>query len=387
MPRKKQSSQEAQPQEIRDRVALYWDCQNVKISPDRADFLMNFAKSKGQVVVQNAYSNWRYESNNNAKYLEQVGFIRVNVPSSARNSVDHKLNEDAIDKVFEKESPNFFILVSGDGDFASLVHILKSKGKQTIVFVQKSGFSQQLIDLADESHIIESLDEIPQLPPFRERDLLNRALTHRSYVNENPKIAEHNERLEFLGDSVLNFISSKFLYDLYPDISEAQLTRMRSALVDKTQLADFANYLNVGKHMKLGKGAIKDKSRKNESLLSDTFEAIVGAYFLDSGIEAVRNFMKPLFDSAAEGLLDRAPDVHSTILVDAKNRFQEWVQASIGPVQPKYVTIERSGLDHAPEFTVEVQVEGKVYGIGKGRSKKEAEKRAAEEALKDLGEL
>jgi ribonuclease-3 len=157
--------------------------------------------------------------------------------------------------------------------------------------------------------------------------------------------------------------------------------------VDETQLADFANYLEVGKKMKLGKGAIKDQARKNDSLLSDTFEAIIGAYFLDSGIDAVRNFVEPLFESAAEGLLDRKLTAESSLLLDAKNRFQEWVQKNLGPTQPKYEMIAQSGPDHAPDFTVEVKVGNQVYGVGKGRSKKEAEKRAAELALKKVGAL
>ncbi|MCT7970451.1 ribonuclease III [Laspinema sp. C5] len=234
---------------------------------------------------------------------------------------------------------------------------------------------------------MESLDDVPSLPTFRDPALLDLALIHRSYANEHPEVGQNNETLEFLGDSVLNFLSTHFLYRLYPDLNESQLTRLRSALVDETQLADFANYLELGKKMKLGKGAIKDKARKNDSLLSDTFEAIIGAYFLDSGIEAVRNFVEPLFESAAEGLLDRKLTAESSILLDTKNRFQEWVQGNLGPTQPKYETIAQSGPAHAPDFTVEVKVGNQVYGVGKGHSKKEAEKRAAELALKQVGAL
>ncbi len=371
------------------RVALYWDCQNVKISPERADFLIEFAGKQGELVLCNAYSNWKYESQAYAKYLTGLGFKRINITSTVKNSVDNKLIVDCVNYTYadEKDSAEIFIIVSGDGDFTSLVHILKNKKKQVIVFVQQGGFSPALLDVADESHIIESLDDIPRLPTFRDPSLLNLALIHRSYANEHPEVEQNNETLEFLGDSVLNFLSTHFLYRLYPEMNESQLTRLRSALVDETQLADFANYLELGKKMKLGKGAIKDKARKNDSLLSDTFEAIIGAYFLDSGIEAVRNFVEPLFESAAEGLLDRQPDDQSSILLDAKNRFQEWVQANVGPTQPKYETIAQLGPDHAPDFTVEVKVGNQVYGVGKGRSKKEAEKRAAELALKQVGAL
>jgi ribonuclease III len=382
MPRQ-QASSKSSPR----RVALYWDCQNVKISPERADFLVEFATKQGGFALCNAYSNWKQESQAHAKYLTGLGFNRVNVTSRAKNSVDHKLIVDCVNYAVEKDSAEIFILVSGDGDFTSLGHILKNRQKKLIVFVQPGGFSQELLDVADESHIIESLDEVPRLPSFRDPSLLNLALIHRSYANEHPEIEQNNETLEFLGDSVLNFLSTHFLYRLYPGLNESQLTRLRSALVDETQLADFANYLDLGKKMKLGKGAIKDKAHKNDSLLSDTFEAVIGAYFLDSGIDAVRHFIEPLFESAAEGLLDRKLTAQSSILLDAKNRFQEWVQKNCGSIQPNYETIAQSGPDHAPDFTVEVKVGDQVYGVGKGRSKKEAEKRAAELALIKVGAL
>lgn len=221
-----------------------------------------------------------------------------------------------------------------------------------------------------------------EVPEFKDNSLLNLARTHRSYVNERLEAGEeHNERLEFLGDAILGFLSGEFLYRRHPEMGEDELTRRRAAFVDEKQLAWFARKLRIGALMRLGRGAELDGGRENDSLLSSTFEAIVGAYYLDSGIEAVREFVEPLFKSVPENV------VVTRSTIDFKNRFQEWVQASIGPVQPKYEMIKRSGPDHAPEFTVEVQVQGKVYGVGKGRSKKEAEKRAAEEALKDLGEL
>lgn len=385
MPKKTQSSEAAPAKEAKTvQVTLYWDCQNVKISLERAEFLLNFAKNRGQLISSKAYSNWQHESKTHAKHLNNLGFERVNVPSSAKNSVDHKLYVDCIEEAFGNTSPDLFIIVSGDGDFASLVHVLKNKGKQVSIFAQPSGFSQELIDIADESRIIESVDEVPQIPRFRNPSLLTRALTHRSYNNEHPDAGEDNERLEFLGDAVLNFLSSKFLYNLYPDMSEAQLTRLRSALVDEPQLAAFAEYLQIGNKMRLGKGAIKDKGRKNDSLLSNTFEAIIGAYFLDSGLDAVWNFVEPLFASAAEGHLDPGADADPKILVDSKNLFQQWALANFGQ-NPAYATIGESGPDHAKEFIAEVRVGSTKYGIGQGRSKKEAEKRAAENALKKVG--
>ncbi|MDJ0634272.1 MAG: ribonuclease III [Xenococcaceae cyanobacterium MO_188.B29] len=222
------------------------------------------------------------------------------------------------------------------------------------------------------------------LPPISDRQLFEQALTHRSYVNENPDVQEHNERLEFLGDAVLGFLVGEMLYKLYPYMSEAQLTRLRSKLVDEQQLSKLGKKLKLGELMRLGKGAEKDRGRENPSLLNDTFEAIIGAYFLDAGIEAVRNYIQPLFISLAEELVNTQPNNETTNFVDAKNRFQHWALAN-QKENPIYTIIAESGPDHAKEFTAQVSVKGKIYGAGKGRRKQEAEKRAAESALKQLG--
>ena len=222
-----------------------------------------------------------------------------------------------------------------------------------------------------------------KLPDIKNKKLLQQALTHRSYVNEHPE-EEDNERLEFLGDAVLGFLVRELLYKSYPEMSEAQLTRLRSKLVDETQLANLAKELTLGQLMRLGKGAEKDRGRESSSLLSDTFEAIIGAYFLESGIEAVRDYIKPLFMSVAGKILASPPNTNSKNLVDSKNRFQQWALANIAE-NPQYQIIEESGPDHAKEFTAQVSVRGIVYGIGKGRRKQEAQKRAAESALRKLG--
>ena len=222
-----------------------------------------------------------------------------------------------------------------------------------------------------------------KLPDIKNKKLLQQALTHRSYVNEHPE-EEDNERLEFLGDAVLGFLVGELLYKSYPEMSEAQLTRLRSKLVDETQLANLAKELSFGELMRLGKGAEKDRGRESSSLLSDTFEAIIGAYFLESGIEAVRDYIKPLFMSVAGKILASPPNTNSKNLVDSKNRFQQWALANIAE-NPQYQIIEESGPDHAKEFTAQVSVRDIVYGIGKGRRKQEAQKRAAESALKKLG--
>lgn len=223
-----------------------------------------------------------------------------------------------------------------------------------------------------------------KIPLITDRTLLDRAFTHRSYINEHPAEKEHNERLEFLGDAVLGFVVGELLYERYPDMSEAQLTRMRSALVDETQLANFARQLNLGAKMRLGNGAIKDGGRDNPSLLCDTFEAIIGAYFIDVGIEKVRDYVRKLFIPVADSIVFPQTDEDPQNLIDSKNRFQQWALKEIGE-NPKYVIIDESGPDHAKEFIAEVRVKGKVYGSGKGSRKQDAQKRAAESALKKLG--
>lgn len=218
---------------------------------------------------------------------------------------------------------------------------------------------------------------------FRDEKLLRRALTHRSYVNENPGEGEHNERLEFLGDAVLNFLSGEYLYRRHPEKGEDELTRRRSALVDEKQLAKFALEVGLDFRIRLGKGAIRDGGYQNPNLLSSTFEAVIGAYYLDknSDIEAIRAIVEPLFDSVSEQIVV----VRSN--VDSKNRFQEWVQRNVTTNPPKYFTEQIGGPSHAPDFIAKVLVDEKIYGEGKGRNKKDAEKAAAEDALARLKTL
>ena len=223
-----------------------------------------------------------------------------------------------------------------------------------------------------------------KIPAIRNKKLLKEALTHRSYANENPEEGDNNERLEFLGDAILGFLVGELLFKKYPQMSEAQLTRLRSKLVDETQLGKIGKEIGLGELMQLGKGAQKDQGQENPSLLSDTFEAMIGAYFLDSGIEAVRDYVQTLFSSVAESFILPLSNLKGENLVDTKNRFQQWSLAQFGE-NPEYVIIAQSGPDHAKEFTAEVRVKGKVYGIGQGRRKQQAQKCAAEVALKHLG--
>ena len=221
-----------------------------------------------------------------------------------------------------------------------------------------------------------------QLLNFRDEKLLRQALTHRSYVNEN--VGElHNERLEFLGDAVLNFISGDYLYRFYPQMEEDEMTRRRSALVDEKQLAKFAIEVGLDFRMRLGRGAMRDGGFQSPNLLSCTFEAVVGAYYLDKerNIEAIRPIIEDLFNSVPQTIVETRSNL------DAKNRLQEWVQANFGPVLPKYVTKRIGGSDHAPEFLATVLVGNKPYGEGKACGKKEAEKRAAKDALSKIKQV
>lgn len=215
---------------------------------------------------------------------------------------------------------------------------------------------------------------------FNDEKLLRRSLTHRSYVNENPGEVGHNERLEFLGDAILNFISGEYLYQINPEMEEDEMTRRRAALVDEKQLARFALEVGLDFRMRLGQGAIRDGGYQNPNLLSSTFEAVVGAYYLDKKreIEVLRPLVEELFDSVSQEVMI----VRSN--VDSKNKFQEIVQANGATSPPKYVTEKLGGADHAPEFFSRVYVDGKFYGGGKGRSKKDAEKQAAEDAMAKL---
>jgi ribonuclease-3 len=221
---------------------------------------------------------------------------------------------------------------------------------------------------------------VHKLLTFNNEKLLRQALTHRSYVNENPGEMEHNERLEFLGDAILTFLSGEYLYQRHPEMGEDEMTRRRSALVDEKQLARFATEIGLDFRMRLGQGAIRDGGYQNPNLLSSTFEAVVGAYYLDNNrsIEAVYPLVEQLFNSVPEEILV------SRSTIDSKNRFQEWAQANGATTPPKYVTEKIGGMDHAPEFIAKVYVGDKLYGEAKGRSKKDAEKQAAEDALAKL---
>lgn len=214
--------------------------------------------------------------------------------------------------------------------------------------------------------------------PITRNALLVRALTHRSYLNEHlDEALEDNERLEFLGDAVLDFLVGAWLYNRFPEMREGDLTRLRSALVRTEQLAEFANQMDFGRAMRLGRGEGQGGGRQRLALLCATFEAVVGALFLDSGLEAVEKFVAPLLEPAAERILSTNQDR------DPKSMLQEKSQAlGFGP--PIYRTVASSGPEHLKTFVVEVLVNGEVFGSGSGPSKQAAAKEAARVALERL---
>lgn len=214
--------------------------------------------------------------------------------------------------------------------------------------------------------------------PFNNWLLLGRALTHRSYLNEHSDALEDNERLEFLGDAVMDFIVGAWLYNRYPEMAEGDLTRMRSALVHTERFAEFARLLNLGSAMRLGRGESQGGGRDRDALLCDTFEALIGALYLDCGIDSVRVFTAPLLETASEDILLYHKNE------DPKSLFQEWAQSQ-GYQAPIYITRNSSGPDHSKIFEVDVVVNGEIYGSGTGHSKQSAAKAAATKALDQIG--
>ncbi len=208
--------------------------------------------------------------------------------------------------------------------------------------------------------------------------LLKRALTHRSFLNEHPEAIEDNERLEFLGDAVLDFLVGAWLYHRFPEMAEGSLTRLRSAIVRTESLAEFALEIELNRAMRLGRGEAESGGRERPALLCATFEALIGAIYLDGDIFAVRNFLDPILESVAETVLENGH------VFDPKSQLQEWAQARGGSA-PTYRTISAIGPDHAKIFEIEVLLNGRSYGIGRGHSKQAAAKEAAKQALIELG--
>jgi len=209
---------------------------------------------------------------------------------------------------------------------------------------------------------------------FRDLDLLCRALTHPSYVNEHPEDGiGDNQRLEFLGDAVLDFVAGAWVYRHYPDFNEGQMTRLRAALVRTKTLARLARRVGIGKALRLGHGEEEAGGQERDANLCDTFEAVVGALYLDGGMAASETFIEPLIKPVAEATLAAEADW------DSKSRLQEWSQAELG-ITPHYRIAAEKGPDHAKTFVAEVLLGTEVAGQGTGRSKQAAEQAAAQKA-------
>ena len=210
---------------------------------------------------------------------------------------------------------------------------------------------------------------------FQQRALLENALTHSSYANENKaRGCQSNERLEFLGDSVLGMVTADYLFRTHPDLPEGDLTRTRAALVCEGSLVEVAQQLNLGAYLKLGKGEDAGGGRERPSIQADAVEAVIAAIYLDGGIGSARKFIQRF-------ILDRGDVV--AVSRDHKTALQELVQRESGQVL-EYRLLGATGPDHAKVFRVEVDLNGEAVGTGEGRSKKEAEQNAARAAIEKL---
>ncbi len=216
---------------------------------------------------------------------------------------------------------------------------------------------------------------------FKNKDLLKQAFTHRSYLNEHRDIElEHNERLEFLGDAVLELIITEYLYNKYPDSNEGDLTSYRSALVNAITLSDAASKIGMNDYLLLSKGEAKDMGKARQIILANTIEALIGAIFLDQGYDTAKYFISNNIFNLIEKI------IAEKTWLDAKSKFQEQAQEHES-ITPLYKTLKEEGPDHDKKFTVGVYLEKHKVAEGEGKSKQEAEQVAASNALKVKGWL
>lgn len=210
---------------------------------------------------------------------------------------------------------------------------------------------------------------------FKNKDLLTQAFIHRSYLNENPDFhLSHNERLEFLGDAVLELVVTEYLYQEYPLKSEGVLTNLRAALVNSKMLSKISQDLGFNEFLLLSKGESKELGKARKYILANTFEAVIGALYLDGGYRPCRDFIK-------KNLIKELPVIiEKRLYKDAKSHFQEEAQERAG-ITPSYKVLEEWGPDHAKQFIVGVYLEDELVAKGEGSSKQEAEEEAAQNAL------
>jgi ribonuclease III len=215
--------------------------------------------------------------------------------------------------------------------------------------------------------------------PFTNLDYLREAFTHRSYLNEHRGVSwPHNERLEFLGDAVLELVITEYLYKKYPKENEGRMTAYRSALVNTNSISDAANDLRMGDYLLLSKGEARDTGRARLAILANTFEAVIGAIFLDQGFEAAKRFI-------TTALVPKLDDIIAQrTWQDAKSNFQEQAQEHVG-ITPHYNTIRELGPDHEKVFEIGVYIGDDLIATGQGKSKQDAEQAAARAALERKG--
>lgn len=216
---------------------------------------------------------------------------------------------------------------------------------------------------------------------FRDKELLKQAFLHRSYLNEHKEVSlPHNERLEFLGDAVLELVVTDWLYRNYPDKPEGQLTAYRAALVNSNTLSDLASELSMSDFLLLSRGEAKDKGRGRQYILANTFESVIGAIYLDQGYDVASRFI-------AEQIFPQAEEViKKTLVGDYKSNFQHKAQELLS-ITPTYKTIAEEGPDHDKKFTVGLYLDENKVSEGSGRSKQEAEQSAAQAGLEAKGWL
>jgi len=219
---------------------------------------------------------------------------------------------------------------------------------------------------------LEKIEEIIGVT-FKDKEFLQTALTHRSYLNENRAFAKHNERLEFLGDAVLELVTTEFLYRNYPN-PEGELTNWRSALVKTETISGVSKELGVEEYILMSRGESKSFGRSRQLILANTFEAIVGAIYLDRGLEVASIFITKNLFSKLDHILE------AKLYIDPKSQFQEMAQEKDG-ITPRYDVVSEEGPDHNKTFVVGVFIGEKKWGEGKGTSKQVAQQSAAADAI------
>lgn len=212
---------------------------------------------------------------------------------------------------------------------------------------------------------------------FEDLNLLNKALTHKSFVNESTSSLKNNERFEFLGDSVLDLIVSDYLICTFSEFSEGRLSKLRASVVNESCLAELATQLDLGRFLLLGKGEEQSGGREKSSLLANAYEALTGALYLDGGLEKVKYVFMEVLKKEIHQRVD------SKGFQDFKSELQEYTQTNLNCI-PTYRVVAEHGPDHEKTFEVELRIQNKAGGVGVGRNKKEAEQAAARQTLKKL---